>query len=371
MIMAKIKTLKDKGEVFYPQTHINAVVDDNGNTVNELVDNVEKKIPAKVSQLENDKNYALATNVQANATAINNEVARATQAELDAIEKGRQLALRSLFVAAGAEYNDTDNHIVKNTPWKAYVDSVDYKAQWDLDVVTGSVQTLTYGSKTYEYVDDNGTWKIIARVGDKLVWDDTKVIHRKGYYYLNGLGDITESEMAAIYNAGKKYFPYADSQYIGATIKTNIGCSRSQGDQNDRISKIFFYSAMEVGVVHNDYDVIQYTSDTTMMLYGATKARHVIGAMYLTSQNTANMLKDIAKNAYNLRVVLYNNIRFNVSLAQSPYISKATIKYWLQNANPTSDITITLHADAYARLKDDADIVAALAAQPLVTIVSA
>ena len=64
--------------------------------------------------------------VRANATAINDEVARATQAELDAIEKGRQLALRALFVAAGAEYNDTDNHIVKYTPWKDYVDSNEY-----------------------------------------------------------------------------------------------------------------------------------------------------------------------------------------------------------------------------------------------------
>ena len=43
----------------------------------------------------------------------------------------------------------------------------------------------------------------------------------------------------------------------------------------------------------------------------------------------------------------------------------------INEANPTSAITITLHSDAYARLADDADIVAALEAQPLVSLVSA
>lgn len=44
--MAKIVTLKDnEGNIVYPQTHIDAVVDDNGNTINELIANaVEENI---------------------------------------------------------------------------------------------------------------------------------------------------------------------------------------------------------------------------------------------------------------------------------------------------------------------------------------
>jgi hypothetical protein len=55
----------------------------------------------------------------------------------------------------------------------------------------------------------------------------------------------------------------------------------------------------------------------------------------------------------------------------SPVISKESIRQNILDATPTSAITITLHADAYARLVDDADIVAALEAKPLVTLVSA
>ena len=50
--MAKIKTLKDKGEVFYPQTHIEAVVDDNGNTVTGLIDEISREIAPLETEVE-------------------------------------------------------------------------------------------------------------------------------------------------------------------------------------------------------------------------------------------------------------------------------------------------------------------------------
>ena len=55
----------------------------------------------------------------------------------------------------------------------------------------------------------------------------------------------------------------------------------------------------------------------------------------------------------------------------STNISKESVLYMMQYALPTSAIAITLHPDAYARLADDAEIVAALEAQPLVSLVSA
>ena len=43
----------------------------------------------------------------------------------------------------------------------------------------------------------------------------------------------------------------------------------------------------------------------------------------------------------------------------------------MPNATATSAITLALHPDAYARLANDADIVAALEAQPMISLVSA
>lgn len=155
--MAKIKTLKDKGEVFYPQTHIEAVVDDNGNTVTELVDNIEKKIPAKVSQLENDKNYALATNVQANTTTINNEIARATQAEQVLSERIDNIPLATtendglMSAEDKKELNSKigEYSIVDKTnrqfSWVNYVKAGDFvydKANYDISVLSSTIPEI-------------------------------------------------------------------------------------------------------------------------------------------------------------------------------------------------------------------------------------
>ena len=65
------------------------------------------------------------------------------------------------------------------------------------------------------------------------------------------------------------------------------------------------------------------------------------------------------------------------TFAVSPNLSKESVQYMITNANPPSgaavgSITITLHPTAYARLKDDADIVAALEAKGgIVALVSA
>jgi hypothetical protein len=55
----------------------------------------------------------------------------------------------------------------------------------------------------------------------------------------------------------------------------------------------------------------------------------------------------------------------------SQFLSKDSLLYCIEKSAPTTAITITLHPDAYARLADDADIVAALEAQPLITLVTA
>ena len=77
------------------------------------------------------------------------------------------------------------------------------------------------------------------------------------------------------------------------------------------------------------------------------------------------------KNCYNLEEIRIYNLKLNTGFPESSKISKASILCTIQNATPTKPITITLHPNAYARLKNDTDIVAALQAQPLVTLVSA
>ena len=70
-------------------------------------------------------------------------------------------------------------------------------------------------------------------------------------------------------------------------------------------------------------------------------------------------------------VIMKGIIKSNIIFKDSPALSKASVLYMIENAAATTAITITLHADAYARLAEDSEIIAALEAQPLVTLVSA
>ena len=81
--------------------------------------------------------------------------------------------LRPLFIAAGAEYNDSSVGKTKKAPW------------------------------------------------------GETVIHKAGHYYLNGLGDITEEQMLAIYRIGngRVYEKGSLANYISSSVRTNFPAS--------------------------------------------------------------------------------------------------------------------------------------------------
>lgn len=65
------------------------------------------------------------------------------------------------------------------------------------------------------------------------------------------------------------------------------------------------------------------------------------------------------------------NLMDSIELDDSPLFSKESLLYMIENAVPEEAITITLSAYSYSKFNDDPDIVAALSAQPLVSLASA
>ena len=72
-----------------------------------------------------------------------------------------------------------------------------------------------------------------------------------------------------------------------------------------------------------------------------------------------------------LRTVKLFRLKLNLEISHSPKLTSKSILYMIENEAATSAITITLHADAYARAMANADIVAALEAHPKVSLASA
>ncbi len=255
--------------------------------------------------------------------AVASEAARARAAEADAVEKGRQLALRALFVAAGAEYNSTEADKKKTTAW------------------------------------------------------GETVIHKSGHYYLNGLGDITEEQMIEIYN--KKDVVHNLDVSRGCTaarLRTIFPAGNSIVAQNlaNRPlagTEFFYQSLMEVILWSTTSNLSELYALPVSSLYQTFRNCQNLKRIGLMNVSSVTSYVNTFAGCSSLEYVWLLGLSKDVSFADSLLLDKSCVTYIIESSTPQAAITITLHPDVYASLSNDADVIAALEAQPLVSLVSA
>jgi hypothetical protein len=288
------------------------------------------------------------------------------------------------YVSAGAEYNATDEYILKDAPWKDMVDTIEDKAKWGLDVVDASqVKQMTIGGTTYNYVQTTrqspeGTTEpryfLVGQASDGTwVEDETKVLHLPGHWYLNGLGDITDAEMRSIYAVERLEVGFELQRMWMVTKARSILKANNHTEILITNGTYCFYGISCESLINYTIKYDDTISTHAIPISNANAILENSKIKYSTPflMKASSFPERTFKGCAGARVFLLLQIKASVILSSSPLISKSSILYAINNATTTSAITITLHADAYARLAEDADIVAALAAKPLVTLVSA
>lgn len=196
-----------------------------------------------------------------------------------------------------------------------------------------------------------------------------------GFYELNGLTDITEEQMRVIYKyAGT---PQVRGAFAYSKARTNLPMP---GLFNGSLCSAMFYNCenLEVAYLGNrqlsptNYDEPFAYSEGDNCFYLCQKLKKIYGRIY--QRNTWSLMFGECLALEEVRIA---ELYLSIQLSWSPNLSKESVQYMITNAKPQSgaavgSITITLHPTAYARLKDDADIVAALEAKGgIVTLVSA
>lgn len=224
--------------------------------------------------------------------------------------------LRPLFITAGAEYNDTGVDKTKTAPWG---------------------ETVT---------------------------------HKAGHYYLNGLGDITEEQMRMIYNAGRIVSTTPVAQYRNSSIRTNI-VSALSGTEGQPLNLYYTCSGNYMEVFNNTKNTETSVVSMHATFAYSSRLKYIIPTIVVSETKTSNDVTNTFTGCKALVLCKLKRLRYSFSFKDCPLISKESVQYIIDYSASTSAITITLHPDAYARLADDADIVAALEAQPLVSLVSA
>lgn len=217
------------------------------------------------------------------------------------------------YVAAGAEYNDTGADIVKTTPWA-------------------------------DLADDDA---------------DKTVIHKAGYWYLNGLGDITTDEMKVIFNETKDYVLGVNS-FARSTQRTCLPLVAN--------GLFIDYNGLAYGSLCKILVSNFYYPSAGIIFRGAPRLEHICGKMDIHAiKLTTLSLNEIQ----NLKTISLFGTNQSINLNQGKMLSSKSILYMINNEAATSAITITLHADAYTRAMANADIMAALEAHPNVSLASA
>ena len=227
------------------------------------------------------------------------------------------------YVAAGAEYNDTGADIVKTTPWADMLDD-DYDGP--------------YG-KT--------------------------VVHKAGYWYLNGLGDITNEQMCRIYSLTLPLQNNWTNILAGQDVRTNLlTINTSEEVATNLVSasgSTFRRSNIEVINVLTNFNKLEY-SLIMNILYGL-RLRHVLGVIK-TYGGT------YYEDRYLMTIKIYG-LKNNSNFYISNMLSTKSVLYMINNEAATEPITITLHADVYNRCMANADILAALQVHTKISLASA
>lgn len=255
------------------------------------------------------------------------------------------------------------------------------------DITTlGRSIVVYYGDGTYTIVVKNDFTKVLvpwrkdSSLRDLYISAGAKYNEATGFYELNGLTDITEEEMRKIYLLYITNSPKAEHIVSWLSypndFRTNIP------------PRVYYVSNIQNSIGGNGSLEVLVLSSSALYIHNLVatahgsfpKLRRVIGYWVYANNNPSKY--DFAygqpfSNCPLLEEIRMKGINKSHTFAVSPNLSKESVLYMITNANPPSgaaagSIAITLHPTAYARLKDDADIVAALEAKGgVVTLVSA
>lgn len=99
--------------------------------------------------------------------------------------------------------------------------------------------------------------------------------------------------------------------------------------------------------------------------------RDCVSLRYVEILGMSRIVDNIAGSNFSLMIIKVDGLAANQELISASCLKKESVLYMIEHEAATSAITITLHKDAYARLAEDPDIVAALSNHPLVSLASA
>lgn len=247
-----------------------------------------------------------------------------------------------------------------------------------------------YKGKLYEVVVNTA----LTRVPEdpKVIYDTTsgtlrdlyisagaKYNEATGFYELNGLTDITEEQMRTIYEKTWGWWLTLPnlSGFGDSSARTNIPCpdyKRLYYQSNCNLGSLFAVTGNLDNLEVLNFIPLRYSNESLIrlsirtmnwMCQGDAKPLTIMGAFDVGNVPDNNNLNI----GGNIKTINIKNLSKNIRFYNSKVLSKESVLYMINNSAATSAITIGLNKAVYDVMKDDADIIAALAEKTNITLI--
>lgn len=214
---------------------------------------------------------------------------------------------------------------------------------------------------------------------DLYVSAGAKYNEATGFYELNGLTDITEEQMRTIYektwgwwialpnlggfgdSSARTNIPCPDYKRLYYQSNCNLGSSFAVTGNLDNLEVLNFIPTRSP----NESFIKLSIRAMNWMCQGNAKPLTIMGTF-----DVGNVPDNSSLNiGGNVKAINIKNLQKNIKFYGSKVLSKESVLYMINNSTATSAITIGLNKAVYDVMKDDADIIAALAEKTNITLI--
>lgn len=385
----KVRSQHNEGAIYnlsHNLADVKNTSDGNKHDIESLTDRVIKPLESKVSQLQ-ELNVVYPNNIRTLTTE--STVAEIKEAFIPAIggSAGVVNTPHVGYLIKGAAYGGSSEDNPEYGPDSTIIsvdiiktDNKDYHKFIYVDNNTAII-SVTVDLVNYRLIDKSTLANIEAnsKVGtlrDLYISAGAKYNEATGFYELNGLTDITEEEMRVIYEKTWGWWLHLPSLngFGSALPRTNIPCPDYKIIAY--ASNISIHSIFSVSSNDDNLEVVNLRALHTPTIFDEIK---IVGFNW-AFQGDRNLREvqgiiNVEKAKVNLNIggnietINIKNLNTNIRFYDSQRLSKESVLYMINNSAATTAITISLNKAVYDVMKDDADIIAALAEKTNITLI--
>lgn len=216
-------------------------------------------------------------------------------------------------------------------------------------------------NETYEIEDINDVISSMNTVlntqqGNRALYVAAGAVYNEqtGFYELNGLTDITEEQMRNIYvyTSGAINQNDLSGKFCNFLVRTNLPFKANSGGYfGDANIGAMFASNRTIEVVH--VGLIIYPNYISYAFSQCDKLRKILTVIDLNNYRVSTPNTTMFRGCILLEYVRIQKIKQSISFSDSPLLSLESLQYLITNAANTSSITVTVHADVYAKIQDE------------------